>query len=186
VQGVRHVLQEQRQARGSGRQRLDPRPHLLGASPEGDGQLHVGQFLRERLDRIGQHPPVVQEWEPREPAREHPVRGHGMRGEFPPCPASRAADVVLAERRQPEEVRGGVDVGRAQLQVRDRYPLDEDASPADLCDRAASADAGGDGCGRRHQLGEFVVAEESEGGRDVGVGGAALVGGHRPVAQLPA
>jgi len=62
VQGVREVLQEQRDTRGGGAQRLDASAYPLGAAPVADGRLHVGQFTRqEPLFGLGQHPPVVQQ-----------------------------------------------------------------------------------------------------------------------------
>ncbi len=102
VQVLRDVLQEQRDARRSVPDRLDPVAHLRAASPVGDDLLHVGQFPGQCLPGVRQHPPVVHQREALMVLCEHPVRRHGVHGQLPPGPPARTSgnpEAGMAERR---------------------------------------------------------------------------------------
>jgi hypothetical protein len=180
VQGVRDVLQEQGEARGGRAQRLDVVADLACA-PVRDRRVHVRQFVGEGTWRVGQHTPVTHEREARTAPGQHPVGRHLVHGQLPPGAEAGAADgsdAVVAERRHPEEVRGGADVVREQFTIGERHLLHEDAGAVHLHQHAPAADTGRGGCPRGHEVREAAVAQEGEGGGGVGMGGETRAGGH--------
>ncbi|AFT99494.1 hypothetical protein [Nocardia brasiliensis] len=172
VQVLREVLQEQRDARRSIPDGLDPVAYLRSAVPVGDGAVDVGEFLRQRC-RARQHPPVIHQREALVFGGEHPVRCHDVHGEFPPHPEAgpaEEADAVLAEQRQVEQVRRGPDVFGLPFQVGEWHSLYEDRGSDDLQQRRLPADAGADRCGPVHEFAQRVVAVQSQGSGDGAVG----------------
>lgn len=64
-----------------------------------------------------------------------------MDGQFPPGPGGGPADAVLAEGRQPEDVRGRPHVLRQPLRRGQGHACDEDAGGVDVQQRRSSSSA---------------------------------------------